>query len=168
MAIAASPALAFGPPGWVVFGLAVAGTAITGIWVASQSNTRSSTSIASPKVATNECVTECKPKRPWAVRVHAQGTDIGGTSGSTLGMPALSQTTAPITVAQGITLATGTYALLPRRIGENLAGAYEKCVTFIQSCRPYGWNGQKSFYGSKGGNNRFDVDAFGPSPNFVS
>ena len=167
MAIAAAPVLVFGPPGWVVFGLAVAGTAIAGAWVVSQSSSRPATSTSTPTATKDACITKCEPKRPWAVRVHAQGTDMGGTSGSTLGAPPLVQTSGPISVAQGIELASATYALLARRPSVNLAAAYEKCVAFIGSHRPYGWLGQRSFYGLKGGNNRFDVDSYGPGPNFL-
>lgn len=168
MAIAAAPAIAFGPPGWVVFGLAVAGTAIAGAWVASQSSSRSRTSSSTQTSTSDVCITKCEAKRPWSVRAHAQGTDMGGTSGSTLGAPPLLQISGPISVAQGVGLASETFALLSRRSSENLAGAYEKCVAFIGSHAPYGWLGQRSFYGAKGGNNRFDVDSFGPSPNFIA
>ena len=168
MAIAATPALAFGPPGWAVFALAVGGTAIAGAWVASQSSSRSRASSSTQTATSDVCITKCEGRRPWSVRVHAQGTDMGGTSGSTLGAPPVLQTTGPISVAQGVGLASATFALLSRRPSENLAGAYEKCVAFIESRPPYGWLSQKSFYGAKGGNNRFDVDSFGPSPNFIA
>lgn len=162
-ALAASPALAFGPPGWAVFAVAVVGTAIVGAFAVSEMRSQTVPDTRAQAKA-KDCTTQDCP-RPWSVRVHAQGTDIGGTSGSTIGAPAIVQTF-PVTIAQGVALATATYALLTKGQKANLALAYEKCVRFIQTCG--GFLGKKSFYGLSRDNNRFDVDSFGPSPNFVS
>ena len=165
MAAAAAPALAFGPPGWVVFAVAVVATVVVGALVVEQSQSRSrSRAEARPRVdpipiPRERCV------RPWSVRVHAQGTDIGGTSGSTIGAPPIVQGS-PIAAAQGVALASATFALLTSRQQRNLTPAYEKCVAFIVTCR--GFLGKRSFYGLSRDNNRFDVDSFGPSPNFVT
>jgi hypothetical protein len=159
-ALAAAPALAFGPPGWAVFAVAVAATAAVAYLAASQTRSRERTRT---ETRTRDVAPPCP--RPWSVRVHAQGTDIGGTSGSTIGAPPIVQTS-PVLVAQGVALAAATYALLGARQQRNLANAYAKCVKFIQTCG--GFLGQKSFYGLSRDNNRFDVDSFGPSPNFVA
>ena len=163
-ALAASPALAFGPPGWVVFGVAVVGTLVVGgelAWTVSKSQAVPDSRI---QAKAKDCTTTDCP-RPWSVRVHAQGTDIGGTSGSTTGAPAIVQTY-PVAIAQGIALAGATYTLLTKSQKANLAPAYDKCIEFIQTCG--GFLGQKSFYGRSRDNNRFDVDSYGISPNFVS
>lgn len=165
-AIAAAPALAAGPPGWAVFALAVAATAVVGALTVSQSQSQSRSGSRSETNTRDITIEEC-PKRPWSVRVHAQGTDIGGTSGSTVGAPPIIQMS-PISKAQGVALATATFALLRSTQQRNLAPAYEKCVTFIEKRPPSGFLGQKSFYGLSRDNNRFDVDSFGVSPNFVT
>jgi hypothetical protein len=163
-ALAAAPALAAGPPGWVVFGLAVVVTAVGAAMVAGQSRPREE---ARPTTGTRTTTCETCDRRPWSVRVHAQGTDIGGTTGSTLGAPPLVRTS-PITVAEGVALASATYALLGRRVQANLATAYERCVSFIEARPPAGFLGSRSFYGASRDNNRFDVDSYGPSPNFIA
>jgi hypothetical protein len=86
-------------------------------------------------------------------------------SGSTAGAPAIVQIY-PVAISQGIALAGATYALLTKSQKANLALAYDKCINFIQTCG--GFLGQKSFYGRYRDNNRFDVDSYGISPNFVS
>lgn len=178
-AIAASPALAFGPPGWVVFALAVVATvAVAGVvgvggaaLVNQAQNQSKAQSEAKPGVivqcpaSTSEATKEKKQKRPWSIRVHAQGTDIGGTTGSTVGAPPIVQMS-PILVAQGVALAAATFALLTARQQNNLQLAYAKCVNFIQTCG--GFLGSKSFYGRSRDNNRFDLDSYGPSNNLVA
>jgi hypothetical protein len=164
MAAAAAPALVLGPPGWIVFAAAVAATAATAVILA-QTSSRSE-SRSEPK-ARDIIVEDCAPPRRWRVRVHAQGTHVGGTSGSTVGAPPLNQPS-PILVAQGVALADATFALLTARVQKNLQAAYEKCTQFIRVRPPHGFLGQKSFYGLSRDNNRFDVDSFGPSPNFIA
>lgn len=160
MAAAAAPALAFGPPGWVVFAVAVVATAAVGVMAYERGRTRTRER-AEPRA---EDVPRVPCPRPWSVRVHAQGTDIGGTSGATIGAPPIVQTS-PISKAQGAALAGATFALLTSRQQSNLALAYGKCVAFIESCP--GFLGSRSFYGRSRDNNRFDVDSYGISPNFV-
>lgn len=165
-ALAAAPALAAGPPGWAFFALAVVVTAGAGVLAVSQVQS-SSGSRSGTRTQTRDVVVEDCPKRPWSVRVHAQGTDIGGTSGATIGAPPIVQMS-PIAVAAGVALAGATFALLTSRQQRNLAGAFEKCVAFIEARPPAGFLGQRSFYGLSRDNNRFDVDSYGPSPNFVA
>lgn len=166
-AAAAAPALVLGPPGWVIFAFAVVATAVVGAVAISQSHPRARSEPRSETKTGDMTIEDC-PRRPWSVRVHAQGTDIGGTTGSTLGAPRIIQTGGPITVAQGVGLAGATFALLTARQSKNLAAAYEKCTIFISRCPPLGFLGKKSFYGRSHDNNRFDLDSFGPSPNLVS
>lgn len=164
MSAAAAPLIAFGPPGWAAFAVLTVGT--VGLAALAASRSRSiSRSRAEPIARTD--VAPCPP-RPWSVRVHAQGTDIGGTTGSTTGAPPIVQMS-PISAGQGVALATATYGMLGRRQQQNRAVAYEKCIEFIQS-RPAngGFLGSKSFYASSRDNNRLDVDSYGPSNNFVS
>ncbi len=167
MVAVAAPALAAGPPGWVVFALAVVGTAAVGALTMSQSSSQSRT--RSPTRTRDVTMEDCPPPpRPWSVRVHAQGTDVGGTSGSTIGAPPIVQTSGPVSAGQGVALAGATFALLGARQQRNLAPAYEKCVQFIETRPPLGFLGKKSHYGASRDNNRFDVDSFGPSPNFIA
>ncbi len=163
-AIVASPALAAGPPGWLFFAVVVVGSAAIGALTmsSSQPTTRTRTQT---RTRDRVCV-EC-PSRPWSVRVHAQGTQIGGRTGSTLGAPPIIKNV-PVMVIEGNGLAAATYALLTRRQGLNLTGAYEKCISFISSCPPAGFLGSKSFYGRSRDNNRFDVDSYGLTPNFIT
>jgi hypothetical protein len=162
-AVAAAPALALGPPGWVIFAVAVVATAGIAAFTAYELRSQTATQTRE-QTQVGDCTAEDCP-RPWSVRVHAQGTDVGGTSGATIGAPAIIQTS-PILVAQGIALAAATFEMLTSRQQRNLDQAYAKCVRFIETCR--GFLGQKSFYGRSHDNNRFDVDSFGPSPNFIS
>lgn len=164
-AIAAAPAIAAGPPGWVVFVVVALGTVVVGALAVSSSQTQSVP--RSTTKARDRTIAKCPPQRPWSVRVHAQGTQIGGTSGSTIGAPPLVKT-APITVVEGTALAAATYGLLSRSQSRNLDIAYDRCVAFIESRPPAGFLGQRSFYGRSRDNNRFDVDSYGPTPNFVS
>jgi len=166
VAVAAAPAIAAGPPGWVVFALALAGSAALGALAGRHASSRSrSTSIPRTRDVTIE---DCPPRRPWSVRVHAQGTDIDGTSGSTIGAPPVTQTSGPVCVAQGVALAGATFAMLEARPQRNLEPAFDRCVRFIEARPPAGFLGKRSFYGRSNDNNRFDVDSFGPSNNFVS
>jgi hypothetical protein len=164
VAAAAAPALLLGPPGWVVFAVAVAATAVTAValtqsWSPSESRTQSRTR--------DVVLEDCAPPRPWSVRVHAQGTQVGGTSSSTIGAPPLVQQS-PIVVDQGVGLAAATFALLAARVQKNLQAAHAKCIQFIGARPPGGFLGSKSFYGLSRDNNRFDLDSYGPSPNFVA
>ena len=167
MSAAAAPLVAFGPPGWVALGVITVGTAGVMIWQATR-NRSSDRAVprAEPRAVPQPCQ-DCQ--RPWSVRVHAQGTDVGGTTGSTVGAPPIVKRSGPVTTGEGVGLAGATYALLTRRQQGNLAGAYERCLQFIRA-RPAngGFLGSRSFYGASRDNNRFDVDSYGPSPNFVS
>lgn len=162
-AAVAAPTLAFGPPGWVVFGVIALGTlAVGALAVSSSSRTQA---IPRTKTQARDRTRERCP-RPWSVRVHAQGTQFGGTTGSTIGAPPIVQS-APVTVGEGVALAAATFALLSKSQKKNLADAYRNCTAFIGSRPPTGFLGKRSCYGRSRDNNRFDVDSFGPSPNFI-
>lgn len=150
----------------MVFGVAVLGSAVVaGIGYIGMSSRRSQSIPVSTTSTSKRVCVECP--RPWSVRTHAQGSDIGGTSGATVGASPIVKTS-PITVAEGVALAAATYGLLTRSQMKNLAGAYEGCVSFISKRPPYGFLGSRSFYGIGRDNNRFDVDSFGPSNNFIA
>lgn len=163
MGVAAAPALAFGPPGWVVFAVAAVATAAVGALSFSQSQARSEDK---PRAIPRDVAVQDCNRRPWSVRVHAQGTDIGGSTGSTVGAPPIVQMS-PVTTAQGIALAAATFSMLGARIQRNLEPGYERCVAFIRTRPPTGFLGKKSFFGRSHDNNRFDVDSFGLTPNFI-
>jgi hypothetical protein len=126
-----------------------------------------SNSRATSRTQTRDVTVEDCPKRPWSVRVQAQGTDIGGTSGATVGAPPIVQKS-PIPASAGVALAGATFALLGSRQQRNRADAFEKCVEFIEARPPGGFLGTKSLYGLSRDNNRFDIDSFGVSPNFIT
>jgi len=160
-AVAASPVLAAGPPGWAVFGVVVVGTAAYGL---AMSSSRGQTGSRSRTEARSRTVEECPD--PWSVRVHAQGRIIGGTSGSTIGAPRILKQS-PVTVAEGIGLAGETFAMLTRRQKKELELAHESCKRFIASRPPRGFLGSQGFrVKDRKGGNRIDLDSFGPSENF--
>ena len=148
----------------MIFAVAVAATAATAV-VLTQSSSQSES--RSQSRTRDVVVEDCAPPRPWSVRVHARGDARRGASGSTVGAPPLVQQS-PILVAQGVGLAAATFALLAGRIQRNLQAAYTKCTQFITARPPAGFLGSKSFYGLSRDNNRFDMDSYGPSPNFIA
>lgn len=117
------------------------------------------------------CTEDCpddKKKRRYTVRVHAQGTDCGGKTGSTIGAPALTKTI-PITVAEGLGVSEATQAMLNRtqlKIRERVIAQAHNYITTGPA--QGGRFGQKSFVvtGVRGGI-RYDVDCFGDGPSFV-
>ena len=124
----------------------------------SQSTNRSTTRTA-----------DCIPCRQWTVRTHAQGRDMGGTSGSTLGAPPITLSV-PIPALTGAANAQTTYAMLDNTQRGIREAAFAKALKWLRE-RPAngGFLGQKSFEvsGVRGGI-RFDIDSFGPSNNFVT
>ena len=87
---------------WGTAAWLVAGTALTigmagGVYKLEKPREQTATSddvAAIPKTAEEPC-------KRYTVRVHAQGTDCGGTTASTIGAPAITQPT-PVTVEQGL------------------------------------------------------------------
>ncbi len=157
--VAAAPLLAGGPPGWAAYaglGLLTVGALILA---------SNSVDVASPtNTATREGAQSC---RSWSVRAHAQGDIIGGRGGATIGVPALVKSM-PITAAEGVGLCSATYALLQKRQKKMLAEPYAKAIKWINERPPRGALGRNSFYFNNDSNNRFDVDSFGCTPNFIS
>jgi hypothetical protein len=174
-----APALAAGPPGWVVW--AVGGTALTigVIWAGSEvvemTRERTTTRVEPQAIPrTRDCTStsssrECGDPQRYTARVHAQGTDCGGTTGSTIGVPALTKTT-PVTVAEGLVLSAGTWALLSRTQQGTRITAKARADDYIAKGPSVGGRlGQKSFPAAdRRGGKRYDVDAFGTGPSFVS
>jgi len=166
-----SPTLAGGPPGWVIW--AVGGTLITvgTIWAGTEiyDMTRShSRERVEPKTISKAKTSEkCKKKR-YTVRVHAQGTDCGGTSRSTIGMPALTKPI-PIIVLEGLSLSTGTWGLLSRSQKRVRETTKIRADDYIKSGPSVGGRfGTKSFLVSDcRGGKRYDVDCFGSGKSFV-
>ncbi len=167
--VAGAPLLAGGPPGWAAYGLLALGTlgAVGAAYLIHEA-TRSEP-VAQPTTGTRTgTATSTKTcDRPWSVRIHAQGDVIGGRGGATLGAPAILKPAAPVTVAEGLALSTATFALLSRGQAKTLASAQAQADSWIRARPPAGFLGQKSFYTAERGNNRFDVDSYGCSPNFI-
>lgn len=109
-----------------------------------------------------ECV-DCQEKR-WSIVAHAQGTDVGGTSSSTVSAGGLEKST-PVLKAEGIMKLTQVREMLTRRQRELREQAFDKAVNYIQK---HAYLGKKSFEVSDArGGARYDVDSYGPSDNFV-
>ncbi|SFJ61272.1 hypothetical protein [Jannaschia pohangensis] len=165
--VAGAPLLAGGPPGWVAYaGLGVI-TLVGGIYVMSQSRSQTRTV---PATGTQTDTSERRCNRPWSVRVHAQGSIIGGRGGATLGAPPIVSPSAPVTSIAGIALAEATYAMLSRSQKSALADAKVRLQTWVGNRPPGGFLGQQSFRDRPGsrGSNRFDVDSYGCTPNFIT
>ena len=164
--VAGAPLLAGGPPGWIAYGILGIATLAGGYLI--YENTRSEP----VNVPTTGSQTDTGRKtcdRPWSVRIHAQGNIIGGRGGATLGAPPVVKTVAPVTVAEGLVLSAATFALLNRGQARALSSAQAQANAWISKRPPGGFLGQKSFYGIGGyrGNDRFDVDSYGCSHNFI-
>jgi hypothetical protein len=159
------PLLAGGPPGWLAYAALGLGTLVVGGAIY-MSSSKSETTTSSRTTARTEA--DCVRCRTWSVRTHAQGIDMGGTTGSTLGAPpvVLSQ---PISALTGAANANTTYALLTPSQARIRADAFTRALKWLSE-RPAngGYLGQKSFEvnGVRGGI-RFDIDSFGPSNNFI-
>jgi hypothetical protein len=179
---AASPLLLGGPIGWIAY--AVVGTAVTvGTIVLakkaydatrteeSQDTTRSepvpkTRDRAEPKVDVKPCEA-CK--RPYSITVHAQGTDCGGKSSSTIGPPALVRIGVPFAAAEGVALSEVTWGMLSKSQKKIRTDAKLKMQAWMLNRPPGGYLGQKTFPASDpSGGKRFDTDSYGPSPNYVT
>ncbi|WP_411838831.1 hypothetical protein [Paracoccus sp. ME4] len=165
--VAGAPLLAGGPPGWVAYGLLGLGTLAAGYLI--YENTQSN-AITVPTTGTQTDTARRSCDRPWSVRIHAQGNVIGGRGGATLGAPPIVRPTSPVIVVEGLGLSAATFAMLSRGQARTLSSAHAQANTWISRRPPGGYLGQKSFYGTGGqrGNDRFDVDSYGCSPNFIT
>jgi hypothetical protein len=113
---------------------------------------------------------DCKEKEPhYGARVHAQGTDCGGRTGSTIGAPGINQATS-VTVAQGLGLSDATWALLNRTQRSVRTQAKDNADQYIRDSPAAGGRlGKKSFPAiDRSGGKRYDVDTFGDGPSFTS
>jgi hypothetical protein len=167
--VAGAPLLAGGPPGWVAYGLLAVGTVIVGgMAYNNYSKTRDQsvpTTQAVPDTARRTC------NRPYSVVVHAQGSIIGGTTGSTMGAAPIIRPAPPITTVEALGLSAATFAMLGRRAATELAPAKVRLDTWIAARPPAGFLGQHSAYpgGRAGqGGNRMDLDSYGCTPNLVT
>jgi hypothetical protein len=160
----AAPLLGFGPPGWVAYGVIVVGGGIAAYLLYDQVTGSDAPAVPQTDTRTDTQTRRCD--RPWTARVHAQGTDCGGTTSSTIGAPPLVKTQAPVTKAEGIGLSNATWALLNRRQQEVRIDAKARLERYIQSSPPLG---QRSFPASdRSGGKRYDLDNYGCTPNFVT
>lgn len=165
--VAGAPLLAGGPPGWVAYGLLAVGTVVVGGAIYMSQSRTADRSRANDRTTTRTA--DCIPCRQWRVVAHAQGTDCGGTTGSTIGaLPVI--LTVPVPALTGAACAQSTYALLDRNQKKIRAEAFARALRWLSE-RPAngGYLGQKSFEvsGVRGGI-RFDIDSYGPSNNFVT
>lgn len=170
-----APALAAGPPGWVVW--AVGGTLITigTIWAAKEvveyETSRTTTvilprAITAPRTKTNDCGN----KKRYSVRIHAQGTDCGGTPSSTIGAPAINQFGIPVAVAQGLVLSASTWMMLGSRQKKIRELAKAEIEVWMAAGPAVGGRplGKRSAYATdSSGGKRYDVDIFGDGPSFI-
>ena len=122
-----------------------------------------------PETTVQECpLTKDAPKpKRYTVRVHAQGEDCGGTTGSTIGAPALTLPM-PVPVADGLRLSAETQGLLNRRQLNVRSQVIAKAEDYIRRGPTEGGRfGPKSFVVRKvRGGLRYDVDCFGDGPSF--
>ena len=168
-----APLLAGGPPGWVAYaGLAVGTVAVSAIAASELSYYMSQPRASERSRASGRSTTrtgDCIPCRQWRVVAHAQGTDCGGTTRSTIGAAPVILTV-PVPAAAGAACAQATYAMLNRTQQRIRTEAFARALRWLSE-RPAngGYLGQKSFEvaGVRGGI-RFDIDSYGPSNNFVT
>jgi len=156
----------FGTAAWLVVGTGL--TIAAGVGMVKLSEELSNSRTRAPALPIPRTAEREKCKR-YTVRVHAQGSDCGGTSGKTIGVPALTQPT-PVTAVQGMGLSAGTKAMLGKRQLEARLSVIPKAERYITDGPKSGGRfGQKSFVvpGVRGGI-RYDVDCFGDGPSFVS
>ena len=160
--VAAAPLLAGGPPGWILYaGVAVITVGGIGIiYMSSRSKTKEK---AIPKATTDTI-----PCRTWSIKSNAQGTDIGGTTGSTIGaLPVISP--APISILVGAANAQTTFAMLGNRQATVRAEAFAAALNWLSGLPANGsLFGEKSFVvsGMQGGI-RFDLGSYGPTNNYI-
>lgn len=165
----AAPLNAAGPWGtvaWVIVGTGLTIAAAAGLMELSKSretSTTTSTTTTATKTKTETC------RQYYAVRIHAQGVDCGGTSSSTIGAPPVIQTI-PVLVVQGLALSLATRALLTRTQLKNRTLEIPKAEAYIvRGPTRGGYYGPKSFVNPllRGGI-RYDVDCYGCGNSFVA
>ena len=166
----AAPLLAGGPWGvvaWAVVGTVLTVATVVGVVELEKAVTKSRSEPRAIPRAIPKTAERTPCQRPYSVRIHAQGTDMGGTTGSTIGLAIPPQCT-PVTVAQGSALSAAVQAMLTKRQLAVRVQAIARAEKYIVSAPPAGVLGQKSFEvpGVRGGL-RYDVDSYGPSPNFI-
>jgi hypothetical protein len=167
-----APAAVGGPPGWLAW--AVGGTVITVGTILLGKEVYDATR-ADPVPTTRAPVipnTDARPcencARPYSIRVHAQGTDCGGTPRSTIGAPALVNPSVPFPAAAGVALASVTWVLLGRRQKNIRTVAKASMEGWILTRPPAGFLGKQSFPASDPtGGKRYDTDSFGITPNYI-
>ncbi len=160
--VAGAPLLGLGPPGWAAYAALGVATVVGGVLIYERSRDRAP---AVPTTRTDTARQRCN--RPWSVRVQAQGDVIGGRGGATLGAPPIVKAAAPVTVAEGLGLSAATFAMLSRGQARVLARAKAQADAWIANRPPHGALGQKTFR-VPDTSNRFDVDSYGCSPNFIA
>lgn len=161
----AAPLLAGGPPGWLAYGVIVVGGGIAGYLLYDELTDDDAPAVPNTTTNTDTQTRECD--RPWTCRVHAQGTDCGGTTGSTIGAPPIIKPSAPVTIAEGLALSAATFAMLNRRQAAVRVQAKARADRYIQNRPPL--NTQRSFPASdRRGGKRYDVDNYGCTPNFLA
>lgn len=160
----AAPLLGAGPPGWVAYAVVVGGGVLVTYLAYDTATSNRAKTRTGTQTATDTEVRRCD--RPWTARVHAQGSDCGGTSSSTIGAPPLVKRSAPVTQAEGLALSNATWSMLGSRQQAIRAQAKARLERYIQSRPPLG---QRSFPASDpSGGKRFDLDNYGCTPNFVA
>lgn len=159
-----APLLGFGPAGWLAYGAIVVGGGIAGylLYDAATSNTQTH---GGTRTDTGTATRSCN--RPWTARVHAQGTDCGGRTSSTIGAPPLIKPQAPITRVEGVAPSNATWAMLTGRQQAIRIQAKARLEQYIYSNPPV--NVQRSFPATdRSGGKRYDIDNYGCTPNFVA
>ncbi len=160
----AAPLLGFGPPGWLAYGVIVVGGGVVGYLLYDELTDDDAPAVPQTETTTDTETRRCD--RPWTARVHAQGTDCGGKTSSTIGAPPLVNAQRPITKVEGVGLSNATWARLNRRQQRVRAQAKVRLERYINSGPP---TGQRSFPASdRSGGKRYDIDNYGCTPNFVA
>ncbi|SDW34146.1 hypothetical protein SAMN04488001_0907 [Litoreibacter albidus] len=166
------PAALGGPPGWALWAIGgtiiTVGTVLLGNEVYQATRAEPRAEPRAPAVPTTDTCATGNCPRPYSVRVHAQGMDCGGTSGSTIGAPAFVSTT-PIPAATAIGLSQATWAMLGRRQRSIRTQAKVRLERYVLARPPAGYLGEKTFAASDpSGGKRYDVDSYGSTPNFIA
>ncbi|RKH11639.1 hypothetical protein D7V97_10655 [Corallococcus sp. CA053C] len=122
----AAPLLAFGPPGWIAFGIVVVGTTVAAVYVANEAAERTF-----PRtIADTDTKTRTKCPEDHRGRVQAQG---GGLEKSLPWMQPM-----PPPAAQGVALAGAVYAMLTKREKEERATAFAQLTRWVLARPPAG------------------------------
>lgn len=165
----AAPLAAGGPWGWAAW--AVVGTGLTlGPPIAAWYMSRPSSGTRErDRARADATTTTCETCKRYGLRIHAQGRDVGGTSGSTIGAPGQTKST-PFTVEEGLAMSAQTKGMLGRRQLSVRETAIARAENYIRTGPQNGGRfGLKSFQvqGEPGGV-RYDVDVFGDGNSFLA